>query len=51
VLTQRPDLTAEFVAVIVRTGISVMPPFRKTEISDAELADLGEYIEAAARVD
>ena len=49
VLTQRQDLTAEFVAVIVRTGISVMPPFRKTEITDAELAALGEYIETEAR--
>ena len=49
VLTERPDLTSEFVSVIVRTGISVMPPFRKTEITDAELAALGSYVVATAR--
>jgi mono/diheme cytochrome c family protein len=49
VLIERPDLTPEFISVIVRTGVSVMPPFRKTEITDAELAALGEYIVATAR--
>jgi len=29
---------------IVRTGISVMPQFRKTEISDAELDALAAYL-------
>jgi mono/diheme cytochrome c family protein len=49
VLTERADLTPEFISVIVRTGISVMPPFRKTEITDADLEALGTYIVATAR--
>ena len=36
-LEQRTDLAPEFTRAIVRTGVSVMPFFRKTEISDAEL--------------
>lgn len=44
ILSERTDLTPEFVAVFVRQGISVMPFFRKTEISDRELADLGAYL-------
>lgn len=43
-LTERTDLTPEFVAHFVRNGISVMPFYRKTEISDAELAALGAYL-------
>lgn len=43
-LAERPGLTPELVAVFVRNGISIMPFFRKTEISDAELADLGAYL-------
>jgi (+)-pinoresinol hydroxylase len=43
-LEDRVDLTPEVVATFVRTGISIMPFFRKTEISDAQLADLGAYL-------
>ena len=43
-LTERTNLTPEFVAVIVRNGISVMPFYRKTEISDTDLAALGAYL-------
>jgi len=32
------------VKVLVRHGISVMPQFRKTEISDAELDALAKYL-------
>jgi mono/diheme cytochrome c family protein len=35
-----PELTRSF----VRTGVSVMPPFRKTEISDADLEALAAYL-------
>ncbi|MFV0643403.1 MAG: hypothetical protein ACK5NN_02720 [Sphingomonadaceae bacterium] len=31
-------------ALFVRSGISIMPPFRKTEINDAELAAQGKYL-------
>lgn len=43
-LEDRKNLTPEFVAVFVRNGISIMPFFRKTEISDADLADMGAYL-------
>lgn len=52
VLLERTDLTAEAVTMFVRQGILSMPPFRKTEISDAELAALASYMtqrRAAAR--
>lgn len=44
VLDERQDLTPGFVAAMVRHGVSVMPFFRRTEISDAELAALGAYL-------
>jgi len=44
VLEQRTDLTPEIVSAYVRNGVAWMAPFRKTEISDAELADLGAYL-------
>jgi cytochrome c5 len=43
-LEQRTDLNVDLVKHYVRHGISMMPFFRKTEISDAELAALGEYL-------
>ena len=43
-LEERTDLTAEIIEYYVRNGISMMPFFRKTEISDTELADLAEYL-------
>jgi cytochrome c5 len=46
VLTQRDDLNADYVKIIVRQGFSLMPPFRPTEISDSELNALAEYLAA-----
>jgi len=43
-LEERTDLVPEFVRVIVRQGVSFMPQFRKTEISDAELDALAAYL-------
>lgn len=43
-LTERTDLVPDFVKVIVRQGVSFMPHFRKTEISDAELDALAAYL-------
>jgi len=43
-LAERTDLVPEFVKVIVRQGVSFMPQFRKTEISDAELEALAAYL-------
>jgi (+)-pinoresinol hydroxylase len=44
VLLERTDLPASIVKHFVRHGISVMPQFRKTEISDAELDALAAYL-------
>src|SRR5579862_13383 len=38
VLLERTDLAPQAVAVFVRQGVLLMAPFRKTEITDAELA-------------
>ncbi len=43
-LEARTDLTPELTSMFVRTGISIMPPFRKTEISDPDLAALAAYL-------
>ncbi len=44
VLLERTDLSAQAVAAFVRHGVLSMPPFRKTEITDAELAALAAYV-------
>ena len=43
-LEQRTDLVPELTRSFVRNGVSVMPPFRKTEISDADLEALAAYL-------
>jgi len=44
VLLERTDLTPEAVKVFVRQGVLSMAPFRKTEITDAELDALAAYV-------
>jgi (+)-pinoresinol hydroxylase len=44
ILDQRTDLTPTLTKFFVRKGISIMPPFRKTEISDAQLDSLAAYL-------
>lgn len=44
VLARRGDMTPDFIKVNVRTGVSVMPFFRKTEISDQDLEALAAYL-------
>lgn len=44
VLEERKDLTPELVQTTVRQGILLMAPFRKTEITNAELADIAAYL-------
>lgn len=46
-LEERDDLTPAMVRYFVRRGVSMMPVFRKTEISDAELDALGAYLARA----
>jgi len=48
VLDERKDLTPDLVRMFVRRGVSVMPPFRKTEITDAELDALAAYLAKTA---
>jgi (+)-pinoresinol hydroxylase len=44
VLLERTDLTPEFIAFSVRQGVMSMPPFRKTEVTDTELAALSKWL-------
>jgi len=43
-LEDRKDLSPEVVAYFVRNGVSLMPFFRKTEVSDRDLRDLSAYL-------
>lgn len=44
VLEDRTDLTPASIKFFVRQGVSVMAPFRKTEITDADLDALAAYL-------
>jgi mono/diheme cytochrome c family protein len=44
VLEDRSDLTPQSIRFFVRQGVSVMAPFRKTEITDADLDALAAYL-------
>lgn len=44
VLLEWTDLSPATVGYLVRHGISVMPQFRKTEISDADLGALAKFL-------
>ena len=43
-LEDRTDLTPQLTTYFVRHGAALMPPFRKTEISDVELRQLAAYL-------
>jgi mono/diheme cytochrome c family protein len=43
-LEDRTDLTVQLIKTYVRNGISVMPFFRKTEISGADLDAIAAYL-------
>lgn len=49
VLLEWNDLAPETVRYFVRNGISVMPQFRKTEISDEDLDALAAYLARAPK--
>jgi mono/diheme cytochrome c family protein len=50
VLERRKDLSAEYIKLIVRRGLLEMPPFRPSEITDADLNGLVDYLSAARRL-
>jgi mono/diheme cytochrome c family protein len=43
-LEDRTDLSPDTTRYFVRRGFALMPPFRKTEISDEELRDLAAWL-------
>jgi mono/diheme cytochrome c family protein len=43
-LEERTDLTPTAITFAVRRGTSIMPFFRKTEVSDADLAAITQYL-------
>lgn len=49
VLTERTDLQPALINVLVRKGGQVMPIFRKTEISDADLQALETYLTSSGK--
>jgi mono/diheme cytochrome c family protein len=43
-LEDRKDLSPDLIRVVVRNGITVMPQFRKTELSDGQLEAIVAYL-------
>lgn len=43
-IEERTDLQPDFIRVVVRNGITIMPFSRKTEISDRDLDDLVAWL-------
>jgi mono/diheme cytochrome c family protein len=43
-LEERTDLTPGSVRFVVRRGVSIMPFFRKTQVSDADLDAIAAYL-------
>ena len=48
-LELRTDLPAPVMQLFVRRGIGAMPAFRPTELSDAQIAAIADYLAATAR--
>jgi mono/diheme cytochrome c family protein len=47
-LELRTDLTPDILAFFVRNGSGPMPGFRKTEVSDADVAAIAAYLKSSA---
>jgi mono/diheme cytochrome c family protein len=43
-LEQRTDLTADVVRFYIRNGVAMMPRFRKTELTDAQVEAIARYL-------
>lgn len=48
-LENRTDLSAAGIRAIVRSGVGSMPPLRKTELSDADVAAIAAYLTRKGR--
>ena len=48
-LEERTDLTPQAIRFAVRRGTSIMPFFRKTEVSDADLEAIASYLTRRAK--
>lgn len=48
-LEQRTDLTEPVLKAFLRNGIFSMPPFRPTEVSDADIADIAAYLAQSSK--
>lgn len=46
-LEQRTDLKPDLIRVYVRNGFAMMPRFRKTELSDAQVDAIARYLSRA----
>jgi len=43
-LEQRTDLTVDVVRFYIRNGVAMMPRFRKTELTDAQVEAIARYL-------
>ena len=43
-LTERDDLPAEYIRMVVRQGLKAMPAFVPSDLTDAQLQALAEYL-------
>jgi mono/diheme cytochrome c family protein len=48
-LEERTDLTAKVLRVFLRRGSWSMPPFRPTELTDAEIEDIAAYLAKSSK--
>ncbi len=48
-LEQRADLNSTVLQLFIRNGISVMPTFRQTEISDQDIEAIAAYLKHSAQ--
>lgn len=44
VLENRTDLNTQYIETVVRRGMGSMPPYRKTELSPADLDAISKYL-------
>jgi len=47
-LEERTDLPYDVLKAFVRNGVASMPPFRKTEVTDEDIAAIAAYLAAQA---